>query len=104
MQLQVTGHHVEVTEAMRAYVEKKMEKIVRHFDHVIDVHCVLSVEKLEQKYGEEADQQLITSKGNEYLTANFPEMDYIVKAKLRGSPESDSETATARTELDENVR
>ena len=49
MQLQVTGHHVEVTEAMRAYVEKKMEKIVRHFDHVIDVHCVLSVEKLEQK-------------------------------------------------------
>lgn len=49
MQLQLTGHHVEVTPAMRAYVEKKMERIVRHFDHVIDVHCVLSVEKLEQK-------------------------------------------------------
>ena len=49
MKFQVTGHHVEVTAAMRAYVEKKMEKIVRHFDHVIDVHCVLSVEKLEQK-------------------------------------------------------
>ena len=49
MQLKLTGHHVEVTEAMRAYVEKKLEKIVRHFDHVIDVNCVLTVEKLEQR-------------------------------------------------------
>jgi putative sigma-54 modulation protein len=49
MQLQITGHHVEVTTAMRAYVEKKLERIVRHFDHLIDVHCVLSVEKLEQR-------------------------------------------------------
>lgn len=49
MQVSVTGHHVTVTEAMRAYVEKKMERIVRHFDHVIDVHCILTVEKLAQK-------------------------------------------------------
>jgi putative sigma-54 modulation protein len=49
MQLKLTGHHVEVTESMRAYVEKKLERIVRHFDHVIDVNCVLTVEKLEQK-------------------------------------------------------
>jgi len=49
MQLSVTGHHVEVTPAMRMYVEKKLERITRHFDHVIDVHCVLTVEKLEQK-------------------------------------------------------
>ena len=31
MQLSVTGHHVEVTPAMREYVEKKLERIVRHF-------------------------------------------------------------------------
>ena len=49
MQLSVTGHHVEVTASMRSYVEKKLERITRHFDHVIDVHCVLTVEKLEQK-------------------------------------------------------
>jgi putative sigma-54 modulation protein len=49
MQLFVTGHHIEVTDSMRAYVDKKMERIVRHFDHVIDVHCILSVEKLEQR-------------------------------------------------------
>ena len=49
MQLNVTGHHVEVTAALRSYVEKKLERIARHFDHVIDVHCVLTVEKLRQK-------------------------------------------------------
>ena len=49
MQLSVTGHHVEVTPPLRTYVEKKLERVVRHFDHVIDVHCVLTVEKLRQK-------------------------------------------------------
>jgi putative sigma-54 modulation protein len=46
MQIEVTGRHVEVTESMRAYVVKKMERIVRHFDQLIDAHYVLSVEKL----------------------------------------------------------
>ena len=49
MQLSLSGHHVEVTPSMRQYVEKKFERISRHFDHVIDVHCVLTVEKLRQK-------------------------------------------------------
>ena len=49
MQLSLSGHHVEVTPSMRAYVERKLERISRHFDHVIDVHCVLTVEKLRQK-------------------------------------------------------
>jgi putative sigma-54 modulation protein len=49
MQLSLSGHHVEVTPSMRSYVEKKFERISRHFDHVIDVHCVLTVEKLRQK-------------------------------------------------------
>ena len=49
MQLNVTGHHVEVTPALRGYVLKKLERIGRHFEQVIDVHCVLTVEKLRQK-------------------------------------------------------
>ena len=49
MQLNVTGHHIEVTAALRGYLEKKLERIARHFDQVIDVHCVLTVEKLRQK-------------------------------------------------------
>ena len=49
MQLNVTGHHVEGTPALRGYVEKKLERIGRHFEQVIDVHCVLTVEKMRQK-------------------------------------------------------
>ena len=49
MQLDLSGHHVEVTPAMRGYVMKRFEKISRHFEQVIDVHCVLTVEKLRHK-------------------------------------------------------
>lgn len=49
MQLKLTGHHVEVTEALRAYVEKRLGRVSRHFDEIIDLHCTLTVEKLEQK-------------------------------------------------------
>ncbi len=49
MNLKLTGNHVEVTDAMRDYVTSKISKITRHFDHVIDVSVILSVEKLKQK-------------------------------------------------------
>jgi putative sigma-54 modulation protein len=49
MQLNVTGHHVDVTSPLKDYVEKKLDRIVRHSDKVIDVHCILTVEKLRHK-------------------------------------------------------
>lgn len=49
MNLTLTGHHVEITPAMRDYVTTKMNKVIRHFDNVIDVTVILSVEKLKQK-------------------------------------------------------
>ncbi|MBD9358220.1 ribosome hibernation-promoting factor, HPF/YfiA family [Methylomonas albis] len=49
MQVSITGHHVEVTEALKSYVDEKINKIKRHFDNVVDVHVILTVEKLEQK-------------------------------------------------------
>ena len=49
MQMTLTGHHVEITPPLKSYVEKKLDRIVRHFDRVIDVHCVLTVEKLLHK-------------------------------------------------------
>ena len=49
MQLDLSGHHVEVTEAMRGYVLKKFERISRHYEQLIDVHCILTVEKLRHK-------------------------------------------------------
>lgn len=49
MQLSITGHHVEVTDALKAHVESKVAKVKRHFDNVVDIHVILTVEKLEQK-------------------------------------------------------
>lgn len=49
MNLNITGHHVEVTPAIREYVGQKVEKVIRHFDHVTSTHVILSVEKLKQK-------------------------------------------------------
>ena len=49
MQLSLTGHHVEVTPALKDYVYNKLGKIERYFDQVTDVHCILTVEKLEHK-------------------------------------------------------
>mgnify|MGYP003352017920 CR=1 FL=1 len=49
MNLHITGHHVEVTPAMREYVSSKLDRITKHFDHVIDVSAIMSVDKLRQK-------------------------------------------------------
>jgi len=49
MNLQLTGRHLEITPAIRGYVNEKFGKITRHFDHVIDMNIILSVDKLQQK-------------------------------------------------------
>ena len=49
MNLQLTGRHVEITPAIREYVTAKLARINRHFDHVIDVNVIMTVEKLDQK-------------------------------------------------------
>lgn len=49
MNLNLTGHHLEITPAIRQHVTDKLAKIKNHFDNVIDVSVILSVEKLKQK-------------------------------------------------------
>ena len=49
MNLQLTGHHLEITPALRDYVQSKLTKVRSHFDHVIDIKVTMSVEKLAQK-------------------------------------------------------
>jgi putative sigma-54 modulation protein len=49
MNLSVSGHHLEVTAAIRSYVESKIARVKRHFDHVIDAHVILTADKLVQK-------------------------------------------------------
>ena len=49
MNLHLTGHQLPITPAIREYVASKLQRITHHFDHVIDVNVIMSVEKLQQK-------------------------------------------------------
>lgn len=49
MHMNLTGHHVDITDALRNYVNEKFDRVMRHFDQVTDIHCILTVEKLRHK-------------------------------------------------------
>ena len=49
MQINISGLHLEVTDALRSYVEEKFERLSRHFDRIISIQVILQVEKLKQK-------------------------------------------------------
>jgi putative sigma-54 modulation protein len=49
MNLNLSGRHLDITPAIRSYVLEKLSRVTRHFDHVIDLNVILSVDKLQQK-------------------------------------------------------
>lgn len=49
MQLNISGHHLDMTPALHNYVESKLSRVERHFDHVTNVHVILSIEKTRQR-------------------------------------------------------
>jgi len=49
MHVDVTGHHLDITDSLREYVDSKMSRIQRHFDMITDAHVVLTVEKQRHK-------------------------------------------------------
>ncbi len=49
MQISVTGHHLDITDSLRDYINTKFERLERHFDHVTDVHVILENEKINNK-------------------------------------------------------
>ena len=49
MRLDISGHQIDVTPALRDYVTDKLGRIARHFDHHLDARVILSVDKLDQK-------------------------------------------------------
>lgn len=56
MHIDLTGHHMDVTDSLRVYVNEKMQRLERHFDHVTHPHVILSVEK--NRHRAEATLQL----------------------------------------------
>jgi putative sigma-54 modulation protein len=49
MNLTISGHHLEVTPALRGYVTTKLDRIIRHFDQVVDVKVLLTVDNMKEK-------------------------------------------------------
>lgn len=49
MKIDLSGHHIDITDSLRTYVNEKVGRVENHFDRVTDVHVVLSVEKQAQK-------------------------------------------------------
>ena len=49
MNLHLTGHHVDITPPIREYVSSKLARITHHFDHLIEVNVILTVEKLRHR-------------------------------------------------------
>lgn len=78
MQINVTGHHVDITPSLRDYVTGKMDRLERHFDNVTDVHVILSVEKLNQK----AEATLHIAGGNVYADATDEDMYAAIDALI----------------------
>lgn len=60
MQINITGQHMDLTSSLRSYVENKFERLERHFEHITNIHVILSVEKERQK----AEATLHVNRGN----------------------------------------
>ncbi|GIU43218.1 ribosome hibernation promoting factor [Shewanella algidipiscicola] len=70
MQINLTGHHIEITQSLRNYVEEKFTKLERHFDQINNVHVILNVEKLMQK----VEAKLHLSGGEIFATSEHADM------------------------------
>ena len=78
MQLNLTGHHVDITPALRDYVRAKLDKLERHFDHVTNVNVVLKVEKQMQR----AEASVNVSKGQLFADASGEDMYAAIDALI----------------------
>ncbi|MCH8501247.1 MAG: ribosome hibernation promoting factor [Aliidiomarina sp.] len=78
MQINLTGHHVDITEALRDYVDTKFAKLERHFDHINNVHVILNVEKLMQK----AEATVHLNGGEVFATSEHQDMYAAIDALI----------------------
>ena len=76
MQLSITGHHIDVTDSLRAYVTNKFVRLERHYERMTNVHVVLSVEKLIQK----AEATIHTSGAELYADATSEDLYAAIDA------------------------
>ena len=65
MNLTISGHHLKITPALRTYVTSKLGKITRHFDQVVDIKVLLSIENQTEKEGRQKAECNLHVKGND---------------------------------------
>ena len=70
MNLTISGHHLEVTPALRTYVTSKIDRISRHFDQVVDVKVLLSIEKQKEKERRQIAECNIHVKGDDLFATS----------------------------------
>jgi putative sigma-54 modulation protein len=73
MNLTISGHHLEVTPAIREYVQNKLERIKRHFDNVIDIAVILTVDKLTEKEKRQKAEINLHLRGKDLHAESFAE-------------------------------
>jgi putative sigma-54 modulation protein len=76
MNVLITGHHVDLTPALREYVETKLDKVLRHFDQVVDVAVVLGVETPAQKDRRQRAEVNLRIKGDVLHAESYAETVY----------------------------
>jgi len=70
MQINLTGHHIDITQSLRTYVESKFERLERHIDNMTNVHVILSIEKERQK----AEATIRVNRGNLFADVEHEDM------------------------------
>jgi putative sigma-54 modulation protein len=82
MNLTISGHHLEVTPALRTYVESKLDRITRHFDQVVDVKVLLSIENQTEKERRQKAECNIHVKGSDMFAESAHQDMYAAVDEL----------------------
>jgi putative sigma-54 modulation protein len=82
MNLTISGHHLEVTPALREYVLTKLDRVMRHFDQVVDVNVLLTVEKLKEKERRQKAEVTLHVKGRDIFVEQAHEDMYAAIDQL----------------------
>ncbi len=82
MNLTISGHHLEVTPSLREYVLTKLDRVTRHFDQVVDVTVMLTVEKLKEKERRQKAEVTLHVKGRDIFVEHSSEDLYAAIDQL----------------------
>lgn len=82
MNLTISGHHLDVSPALREYVLTKLDRVTRHFDQVVDVNVLLSIEKQKEKERRQRAEVTLHTKGKDIFVESTHEDLYAAIDQL----------------------